>query len=312
MNAGAFSYLLDSPPAKRVDPDLLHQMAKTAARDLVMSGVNLNASIKKLAAANDLNQEQVARVCEMANLATHQALWGSSASKEKVAFEVADPKKVDSASKAKPERASAAHGGFGADYACPPSDLASGSGSLAGMLGVDPSSVHNGLTNEPERKQIVIILQKKAAERRRAHDVAVVAHLEAETAEKLAFQQIKQAVFNENTTFSEVFRACKAAGLGKVAAEYLPRFQAKLLGEVHGKLKTRLEKTAIASVTKDLISDDLEGVTVSNGAHPVLISMDTLQTKNEAARNGLHSVLRIDDDVKIKEQRLRELGGKKR
>lgn len=306
MNAGAFSYLVNSPPAKRVDPDALHQMAKTAARDYIVGKVPLNTSIAKMAASNELNQEQLARVCEMANIATHQELWGRSSEKEKVAFEVADAKKIIAKKTPSETLAKATKGGLGTDYAGPPKDMPVSGGSLASMIGCDPSSVHHGLTNVPEKKQLMIILSKKAAEYQRARDTAVVQYLAVKNAEKVAFVEVKKAVL-QGAIFPDLFKAACAAGYQKTAAEYFPDFQKRLIAESHGRLRLRLEKTAIAQAPEDLISQEMDGVTVANGAHPLLVSLDTLANKNEEARNGLHSLMRIGDEVKLREQRLREL-----
>ena len=87
----------------------------------------------------------------------------------------------------------------------------------------------------------------------------------------------------------------------------MPKWQDQLLSEVHGSQRLRLEKLAIAKSPEDLISGDLGNTTVINGAHPVLVSLDTVQKKTGEIKQGLHNILRIDDEVKVFNQRLREL-----
>ena len=72
-------------------------------------------------------------------------------------------------------------------------------------------------------------------------------------------------------------------------------------------IRLRLEKLAISKAPPDLISEEMGNVTVINGAHPVLVSLDTVQRKTGEIKNGLHNLLRIDDEVKVLHQRLREL-----
>src|SRR4051812_43379486 len=117
-----FSYLLDGPrPAAQVSSERLDTLAKTAARRYIDGRVPLNDSVVKLAAENDLNPQQIERVCEMANIATHQALWPKTAAKHELAFPVANADVVIKlAGHQTPSRSSS---GMKSDYAGPPSGL---------------------------------------------------------------------------------------------------------------------------------------------------------------------------------------------
>jgi hypothetical protein len=295
----AFQYLTEKHAA--VGPGELETLAKIATKRFVESETPLNETIQKLADERDLNGHQVERVCEMANLFTHQALWPRATEKEKVAFELADAKKLKS-KKSNPTP----HRSKDVDYLGPPRGLPMEGPPLAALLGVDPSCAHEGLAGPSERQRIVIVLQKKAAEKSRLQNELLYSGMEAETAEKRAYQAVKQEVLG-GTPMTALLRAARAAGLGKLACEVLPQFERQLISETHGRVRAGLEKNAISRAPEDLVSGDLGSVTVVNGAHPVMVSLDVLEKKNGIVQNLLHNLLRIDDELTVYGQKLREL-----
>lgn len=308
MNVGHFSYLLQGrkPQLSKVASDQLESFAKIAAKRYLEDGTSLNDAITKIAKENELNAHQIERVCEMANIATHKGLWSKTAQKEKIAFPLASSKVV---------LASCGCGGgdatapapMDADYAGPPSGIPRPGPSLATMMGVDPSAVHNGLEGPNERQRIIVVLQKKAAAHQELKDKLSIKAMELETLEKRAFELVKQTVLG-GATMRDVVVAATIAGYAKLAAELLPKFEERLIADTHGDVRTRLVKHAIAKVTDDLISENLGNTTVINGAHPVLVSLDTIQRKTDEVKNGLRDLLRIQDDIKVNNQRLREIG----
>jgi hypothetical protein len=295
-----FSYLMEKRAA--IAPEELETLAKIAAKRYVDEKIPLNATIQKLAEERELNRNQVERVCEMANLATHQALWPRAAEKEKLAFELADPKKLKSKNTERHHGSS-----IEADYCGPPRGIPGSGPSLASLLGVTPDAGHQGLAGPSDKQRILIVLQKKAAERKRLRDQLLCAGMAAETAEKRAYAAVKQEVLG-GTPMRDVLGAAAAAGLGKLACELLPRFQQQLVDEAQGSTRTGLEKNAISRAPEDLISDELGAITVVNGAHPVLVSLDTVQKQNGVVKNLLYGLLKIDDELKVYHQQLRELG----
>jgi hypothetical protein len=300
MSAGAFLYLLEKQAAASAEE--LESLAKLAAKRYVEERTALDETIGKLADEHELNAHQIERVCEMANLATHRALWPGAREKEKIAFPVADAKKV------KARRGGRSSGKpIDADYAGPPEAIPACGPSLASLLGVNPAGGHSGLSGPSEKQRLIIVLQKKAAEQRRLHDRVLVAGMEAETAEKRAYAEVKQAVLG-GLSVPSILGAAAAAGLGKVAAEVLPSFEAQLLAECSGSMRARLEKTAISRAPEELISENLGATTIVNGAHPVLISLDTVQKQNGIVQNLLYGLVRIEDELKVFNQKLRELG----
>ena len=319
MSLGHFSYLLSGGQAhmSKVSSERLESLARTAARHFLGEGEPLNKSISKFAQENDLNPHQIARVCEMANIATHQALWSKTAQKEAIAFDLANAKTIIRIVKKEPMDPCDDDGPMvsppdpgpapcSSDYTLPPRDIPMSGPSMSSMFGADPADVHQGLHSEPERKSIVIVLQKKAAERQRTVSELLYKGMQLETLEKKAFEAVKQAVMG-GATFFEVWQAAAGAGMAKVAKEYLPAWQDRIVKDADGAMKIRLEKLAIHKAPDDLISEDLGGVVVVNGAHPVLVSLDTVTKKTGEIKNLLNNLLRIDDEVKVYKQRIREL-----
>lgn len=320
MSLGHFSYLLSEgrPRHTKVASERLEHFAKIAAKRFLEERAPLNATIEKIASENDLNPSQVERVCEMANIATHRALWAKTAQKESVAFPLADAKQVVTVIKKKPLDADdpgspMVSGSCGtvtspvdSDYAGPPKGIPGNGAPLATMMGVDPSAGHQGLHEDGDRKKVIIILQKKAAQRSALRSELLYKGHQVETLEKQAYSEFKQAVLG-GQSFYDLFAGAALAGFGKVAREHFPDWQDRVISEVTGKDRLALEKQAIHRAPDDLISDNLGNVTVINGAHPVLISLDTLTRKTGEVKNLLNNILRIDDEVKIYSQRMREL-----
>jgi len=82
-----------------VTPEMLEMMGKQAANIFIEKGISLNESISKLAAAHDdINQEQIMRVCEFANtavyLAKHDMAKTAGESSSYPEFDLADPNRV--------------------------------------------------------------------------------------------------------------------------------------------------------------------------------------------------------------------------
>lgn len=310
MGAGHFDYLLSSSPQTKIASDRLELLAQSAAKQFLEGTASLNDAIRKFASENDLNRNQIERVCEMANIQTHQALWRKTAQKESLEFPLADSKTIvqvmnpkplpdeDSPCQPTPSPCS--------DFAGPPTGIPAPGPSMLSMMGSDPATVHHGLSQEPERKRVLIVIEKKAAERQRLKNEALVRAMELEDAQASAYNQVKQAAL-AGASFADMYLACAAAGLSKVAEEYLPGFEEKLITSTHGTVRLELEKNAIGKAPADLISDNMGGTTVINGAHPVLVSLDTVQKKTGEVKNTHHNLLRIDDEVKVLKQKVRNL-----
>jgi hypothetical protein len=130
--------------------------------------------------------------------------------------------------------------------------------------------------------------------------------MELESLEKKAFEAVKQAVLG-GERFRRLYVATAGADLQKLAAEYFPKWAQKRIKESHGAAHLRLTKEAIQRAPQDLISNDMGNVAVVNGAHPVMISLDTVQRKTGEIKQGIHNLLRINDEVKVYNQRLRDL-----
>jgi len=309
-----FQYLLGGSQQTKVASEQLELLGRTAARRYLHESAPLNSSIKKMAEENELNPNQIERVCEIANIATHQGLWAKTAQKESIAFDLADAKTIvrvgggaaaapcGECSTPKPPVVSCGD----SDYMGPPKGIPSAGPTMSSLMGVDPSQVHNGLGAEPDRKRIIIVIQKHAEARKTLAGQLVYKGMELESLEKKAFETVKQCVLGGDS-IAHIYQAAAGMGLGKIAEEYLPEFEDRLIESVHGHIHRRLVKEAIGRAPEDLISSDMGNTTVINGAHPVMISLDTIQRKTGEIKNGLHNLLRIDDEIKVFSQRMREL-----
>lgn len=307
MGTGHFSYLISggAPKATKVASDRLEVLAKSASKEYLENGTSLNQSITKIASERELNPHQIERVCEIANLSTHQALWSKTAQKDKVAFPLADARKVILLVRPSDDEAVPDDEAVDEDYQMPP-DQGDDGPRLMDLMGVDPSECHNGLHEDPEKKRLIILLQKKASEVKNAEDSVLYKGMELESAEKQASKAVRQAVLG-GRSFRDLFKAASAAGLRKVAAEYLPKIEEQLIGETYGETRLRLEKTAISKAPDDLVSEDLDNVTVVNGAHPVIVCLDTIKKKTDEVRQGLQGYIKVRDEAGVLRQRIKEL-----
>lgn len=73
----------------------LNDFASKAVKDFLQNKTSLNESITKIAEEQDLNKDQVSRICERANMGVRLSLYKTpGVEQHKVAFELADPEKV--------------------------------------------------------------------------------------------------------------------------------------------------------------------------------------------------------------------------
>lgn len=279
-----------------VSPEKLRLLAKVASNKYLENKANLNTSIQKLAEENGLNPHQVARVAEMANHETHSALWASEADKTKVAFEVADPKKITPAKE--PEAIGSAGTRAGREV---PKKVDRGP-STAEMFGVKPGDVHHGMGDLPNKKKVVIIIEKTASEKSIIKNDIIKLAMMNEHEEKNLAKLVKQAYLGYGIKLPDIYAYACSEGYGEIAQEYFPKIAEQLQRET-----ARAELLKIAwKAPEDLINFDAP-MTIVNGAHPILISLDTLLKYRNDVQQFTGRMSRINDDVTILGERLREL-----
>jgi hypothetical protein len=275
-----------------VPAEKLRLLAKIASNRYLSDKVPLTGSLQKIADENGLNTHQVARVAEMANHETHAALWASEPDKTKVAFAVADPSKVSVKEAPRESRPST-------ERSVPRRDRGP---STSEMFGVNPQNVHNGLTDVPEKKQIIVIIEKRAAAKRGIEDDLIKTTMLHEHEEKNLGRLVKQAYLGDGIKLDQLYAAACAEGLGDVAGEYFPKIAAQLQMELG-----RAELTKLAwKAPEELIDYDVP-LTIVNGAHPVMISLDALLKYRDDVMTFNGRMSRINDEVTILGERLREL-----
>ena len=271
----------------------LETFAKIASNRFINESIPLNKSIAKIAQDNDLNSNCVERVCEMANLQTHSALLPSEPEKRaSFAFPLADSKKVAGMICVKTPSGPT----MSREFARPPCGPAvSSSPSIADLFGTSGKS-HDGF-RIPEKKKIIVMIQKKAAEKGRKHDALLKEAMMCETAELEAQKSVKQAVL-QGSTLEEIHSAACGAGLSKVSAEVLQKTAPALD-------KQLFEKVAFEA-PEELIDRDVP-VRVINGRNPIIASLSALkkyQDNSYCIRDGL---MGLEQEIEILKQRLKEL-----
>jgi hypothetical protein len=275
----------------------LETWSKIASKRFIDEGAPLNETITKIAQENDLNPHFVERLCEMSNLCTHNTLLPSEPEKRaSFTFTLADAKEVTAAlagpCPGKP---------MVSDFAGPPRGLPGEGPSMAELFGVSGGG-HSGF-EVPEKKRIVIMIQKKAAERERKYSELLKTAMQLETAELQFHSAVKQAVM-QGSSLEEIHEASCHAGYGDVSRETLPK-TAQLLNKQFLVSDQDLEKVAFEA-PEELIDRNVP-VTVVNGRNPIIASIDALKKYRDntyCIRDGL---MGIDQEVEILRQKLKEL-----
>lgn len=275
-----------------VSEERLATFAKIASNRFVGESVPMNDTIAKIAQDEDLNSHAVERVCEMANLQAHASLLPSEPEKRaSFAFPLADSKKVASMICVKPSSGIAMR----SEFARPPCGPAASSGpSMADLFGVS-GQAHDGF-QVPEKKSLVIMIQKKASEKNRMHDKLLKEAMLVETAEKAAHHQIKQAVLQGESLDDIHVNACNA-GLGDFAVEYLDK--------TAGVLQKEFVKCAFEA-PEELIDRSVP-VRVINGRNPIIASLDLLKQYRDNVFSIREGLMGLEQDISILKQRLKEL-----
>jgi hypothetical protein len=280
-------------------PERLETFAKIASKRFIEENVPLNDSVAKIAQENDLNSHSVERVCEMANLQTHAALLPTEPEKRaSFAFPLADAKKVASCLAPCPSHGSK----MVSDFARPPRGPAAGGGrSMADLFGVS-GQAHDGF-QIPEKKKIIVMIQKKASQRSRMRDQMLKEAMLCETAELGVHKAVKQSVMQGDTLEDIHDYACHA-GLGDLSAETLSK-TASLLNQQFLISDEALEK--IAFEAREELIDRNVPVRVINGRNPIIASLDALKKYRDNCYTIRDGLMGLEQDIEILKQRLKEL-----
>jgi len=277
-------------------PEKLQLLATIASNRYLKDGAPLNDTIQKLASREGLNVHQVARVAEMANVETHKAIWGTESDKTKVAFELADPSKIAAAAGGQPASVSS-------DLMGPPEMASSRGPSMAELFGANDAG-HQGLYGPTEKQHTVIVIEKNAAARGDVSNEMILATMRHESEEKRLAHLVKQAYLGEGIKLEDIYAVAVQSDLGEIALEQLPKIAEELF-----KGTARMSLTKIAWAAPEELIDRELPLTIVNGAHPIMVSLDALkQYRNQLQQYNWH-LSRIDDENTIASQRLRNLQG---
>lgn len=277
----------------------LENWSKVASNRFTQEGIPLNATVEKIAQENDLNPHFIERLCEMANLVTHNAIIPKDPEKRaSFAFPLADAKKVSSSLGPCPVGPKMI-----SDYAGPPQGIPSDGPSMAEMFGVgEDHGGHQGGEIAP-RQKLIIMIQKKAALRDRLHDGILKSAMLQETGEAAVCSQIKQAVI-QGAELEEIHKVASEAGYGEITAEILPKY-AQDLARTFLVPQDGVEKLAFEA-PEELINRDVP-VTVINGRNPLIASLKTLKEYKNNHYHVRDGLMGINQELEILQQKLKEL-----
>ena len=172
---------------------------------------------------------------------------------------------------------------------------------MSELFGVEDGG-HDGF-EYPEKQKLIIMIQKRASERKRKYDALLKTAMEIETAELQVHRHVKQAVM-QGASLEDVHELACHAGNGDVTADLLPK-TAALLNRQFLVSDKAMEKLAFEA-PESLIDRDVP-VTIVNGRNPLLSSIDALKRYRSSAYKIKDGLNRIDDELKIFGQRLKEL-----
>lgn len=275
-----------------VSEERLGTFAKIASNRFIGESIPMNDTIAKIAKDEDLSSHAVERVCEMANLQTHAALIPTEPEKRaSFAFPLADSKKIASMICIKPSSGPT----MSPEFAGPPVGPAASSGpSMAELFGTS-GCAHDGF-QIPEKKRIIVMIQKKAAEKNRMHDRMIKEAMLAETAETWVHNKVKQAVM-QGESLNDIHENACQAGLGGISGEMLEKSASILQGEF---VKCAFE------APEELI-DRSVSVRVINGRNPIIASLDLLKQYRDNVYTIRDGLMGLEQDISVLKQRLKEL-----
>lgn len=286
--------IMGSAPSS-LSQERLETWAKIASKRFVENSIPLNDSITKIAQENDLTPHHIERVCEMANLNTHTALMPNEPEKRaSFGFPLADAKCIRIALGPKKPGAT-----MSSDYAGPPKGTPSSGPSMADLFGVSGKG-HNGFA-VPEKKKVIIMIQKKAAERQRTHDSLLKTAMQCETAEKQFHKAAQQAVI-QGSSLQDIHTVACHAGLGDVSGEVLQK-TARLMKTQF--LMGDMEKVAFEA-PEELIDRDVP-VRVINGRNPIIGSLKALKEYQNNAYCIRDGLMGLDQELEVLRTKLKEL-----
>lgn len=277
----------------------LNMWAKTASKRFIDENIPLNETISKFAEENGLNRNFVERLCEMANMYTHNEMLPNDPEKRaSFGFPLADSACIAGKLSSAPRPAVK----IISDYAGPPSGLPGGGPTMAEMFGVSKSKPHCGFET-PDKKRIIIMIEKKAALKRRAKDYMFKEAMLSETKEKETQELIKTAVM-KGAKLEDIHKVACYAGVGDVTEDLLPK-TAKLLNKHFLISNEELEKVAFKA-PEELIDRSVP-VRVINGRNAILVSLRDLKEHRDNIVRAKKDLMGLDQEVEILHQKIKEL-----
>ena len=289
-----------------INPLQFVEWGHTASKAFLEDGISMNCSILKTAEANDLQPTQIQRICEVANHQTYAQLFKTATDKT-FQFEVANPERIIAALDSEEEKV--AH-----DYFVGPKKMGS----------VDVKKIFNvsSISNQPEIdekvKQGGIALQKLSAAREEIKSRQIMLH-EKIVAEEENFYKLAKQMVMTGTALEDLWSATRKMGDEDRLAQIFVKCAERMAKEgIFGaKLEYLLKKHGEA-VDPSLISDKLKnmsepiGVQITNGRHPICISLNTLANYKAEFESNNRAGKTLDEKFVYVRNRMGDLNSSKK
>lgn len=301
-----------TPKKGSFDISTAKEYAQSVASSFINSNVAPNESIQKLAAAEGLTPNQIEVIVTTTNQLIHSERYKTASSKYHAAeFPLADTKvildalKIDGGEKraaafVDPKLSEDRHFDFEKAF---------------GVKIPEIDKTASTLHNVKVVKQKLDLLHTKMASR------DLVMQSESKDLETKFIKEARQTILQNCSNASEryscigaIYHMAKQAGLkddaGKPLAKLAKVLQAE--GFMHGvdvdsAVEFFMSKEADQKAPEHLISKELTGVEITNGQHPLYISLNTLAIHNKEKAVNENAFKRVRDTLEGLEQRIRAL-----
>jgi hypothetical protein len=292
--------------AEQISPVKYVEWGYEASRGFLEDGTPMNMSIVKIAQDNELLPVQIQRVCEVANHRTYAQLFKAAEDKT-FTFDVADSEQIIGSLDATSEK-------IASDYYRAPRKGG----------GVDVNKIFGvtELSNEPEVDEKVKVakqvMEKLGAARKELRAMAYGLIRRVDGGENEFYKMAKQMHLN-GTPLEEVWGVARTLPNQEHVVDLFIKTAERMAEEgIFGAKLQYLMKKKGEAVDKSLISDKLQslnkpvGVTVVNGSHPIVTTINTLAGDKANLDRTVKAVKTLDEKFDYVKKRIEDLNTSKK
>jgi hypothetical protein len=279
---------------KFVTKDQLESWAEKAASQYLDKGISLNDSIEKIAQENLLNEEQVRRVSEFANISTNLELFEREEDK-RFEFPQADSSAIWS--KVSSDSSHEKTASIFSDYLLPPSRRY--------IPNQETEKVASEQVIAKSQDELIEEIEKTGQAIKELEMEKMAAEMSHLNAEQDLYDQVKQVVLNGDFTFKEVC-ACALQHADNpsrqgIVKEALLKAGYNLVQNDFALEKQEVIKLAEA-VPEDYIADSFDSpslpIMIRNGNLNLYYTLDTLVKQKERVSDYDKPLLHLNDNVR--------------